>query len=418
MALAETVPAPLLDRACTIAGLPPSVPGILSATPSLRLPWLGGAAGVSLVAALASSSSEQALVFLLVAPVVPVAAVAGAYGPWADTMFELQRSTPLSGLHVLLVRTLAVLGVSLVALGIVVPVLPDTTFGAWAWVLPALALSLSSLALSTSASIVRAAVIVVMLWCVGVAVAAAAGELGTLFGGVGQVGFLLLAVAASLMIARRRERFEIEDRRARRALVDAADTERRRIERNIHDGAQQQLVAIGVKAGLARTFVTKDPHRAIAIIDELRAEAQEALDGLREMTRGGYPPVLADEGLEAAIALKARHSPVPVSVEAGGVGRMPKPVEVAAFFCCLEAIQNAVKYARSTSILVTLRRSGGELAFSVADDGAGFDPPTVRRGIGMRSMAERVESLGGTFDVQSSVGSGTVVSGRLPLGPL
>jgi signal transduction histidine kinase len=206
----------------------------------------------------------------------------------------------------------------------------------------------------------------------------------------------------------------MEGLRSRRELLDAAEAERRRIERNLHDGAQQQLVAIGVKASLARTFVAKDPERAVAIIDEVQADALEALDGLRDLARGAYPPILADEGLERAIGLQAKRSAVPVTLVADGVGRLPEPMEVAVYYCCLEAMQNAAKYGGG-SVAVSIRRGVDELSFSVRDDGAGFDPALTRRGVGMRSMAERVTSLGGSFEVRSSPGDGTLVSARLPL---
>lgn len=133
------------------------------------------------------------------------------------------------------------------------------------------------------------------------------------------------------------------------------------------------------------------------------------------MTRGGSPPVLADEGLEAALKMQAKRASVPVTIDARDVGRLPTPVEVAAYFCCLEAMQNAAKHARSPAIIVTVRRSVGEIAISVCDSGVGFDPATVRRGIGTRSMAERVEALGGSLEVSSMPGRGTLVAARLPL---
>lgn len=407
---------PFLERALARAGIPPHVAGIITATPSLRLPWLAAAAAVSLLAALgASTDPDRILLFLLVAPVVPVAGVAAAYGPWADPMFETVRSTPISGFQVLLARSVAVIATAVGFLGVASLAVPGAAASSWAWVLPALALTISSLVLSTFTSLPRAAAAVTGAWCVAVAVAGALGDPYTLFRGPGQLGFLTLALGASLMIARRRERFEVEGLRARRELVDAADAERRRIERNIHDGAQQQLVAIGVKAGLARAFVTKDPDRAIAIIDEVRADAQEALEGLRDMTRGDCPPILADEGLAAAIALKAKRASVPVTIEADGVGRLPKQIEIAVYFCCLEAMQNAAKYSRASSLIVTIRRKAGELVFSICDDGVGFDPSTVRRGVGMRSMAERTEALEGRLEVRSTLAGGTVITGRVPL---
>ncbi|HEX7247722.1 MAG TPA: sensor histidine kinase, partial [Actinomycetota bacterium] len=294
-------------------------------------------------------------------------------------------------------------------------VVPGSVAWSWAWVLPALALSLSSLVLSTFTAPPIAAAVVGGAWCVALATAALLGDPFALFRGPAQLAFLAVAIAASLVIARRRERFEIEGLRTRRALVDAADAERRRIERDIHDGAQQQLVAIGVKAGLARMLITKDPDQAVAMIDELRADAQDALDSLREMTRGACPPILADEGLAAALALKAKRSPVPVTIEADDIGRMTTAIEVAAYFCCLEAMQNAGKYASAERVVVSVRRRPDELALSVTDDGVGFDPSTARRGVGLRSMAERAESLGGSLELRSTPGRGTVVTARLPL---
>ena len=407
---------PMLTRVMGALRLPPFVPGVIAATPSLRLPWLMAAVTVSVFAAWGAAVNDQVLVFLVVAPVVPVAGVAAAYGPWADPMFETTRSTPVSGFHVVLARTIAVVATCVPLLAVSALIVPGSEAAALAWVMPALALSLASLVVSTFTSLPRAAIAVAAVWCCLVAAAGAMDEVALLFDGAGQLVFLMVAVASSFMLARRRERFEIQGLRTRRTLVDAADAERRRIERDLHDGAQQQLVAIGVKAGLARAFVTKDPDRAIELIDQVRADAQGALDGLRDLTRGAYPPVLADEGLEAALALQAKRGAVPVTVEARGIGRLPKAVEIAAYFCCLEAMQNASKYARSPSITVTLRRAVDEVALSVRDEGIGFDTSATRRGVGMRSMVERVEALGGSLDVRSAPGRGTVVAARLPIG--
>jgi signal transduction histidine kinase len=162
-------------------------------------------------------------------------------------------------------------------------------------------------------------------------------------------------------------------------------------------------------------LVTRDPDKAIGIIDQVCADAQAALASLRDMTRGAYPPILADEGLPAALAAKARSAPLPVTLDAAGVGRLPKSVEIAAYFCCTEAMQNAAKYAKGSSIAVTIRSQVGVLAFSVVDDGEGFELATVRRGVGMRSMTERVESLGGSLDVRSTLGFGTTISATIPL---
>jgi signal transduction histidine kinase len=407
---------PLLERACARVGLPPYVAGIVSATPSLRLPWLAAAAVAALFAAIgASADPDRALLFLVVAPVMPLAGVAAAYGPWSDPMFETVRSTPVSGFTVVLARSVAVVVTAIAVLALASLVAPGSVAWSWAWVVPALALSLSSLVLSTLTSPPIASVIVAGAWCLALAAAAVLDDPFALFRGPAQLVFLTVAIAASLVIARRRERFEVEGLRARRSLVDAADTERRRIERDLHDGAQQQLVAIGVKAGLARMFVTNDPEQAVAMIDELRADAQDALESLREMTRGANPPILADEGLVAALAQRAKRAPVPVTIEADDIGRLATPTEVAAYFCCLEAMQNAGKYASAERVVVTVRRRPDELALSISDDGVGFDPATARRGVGLRSMTERTESLGGSLEVRSSPGRGTVVTARLPL---
>ncbi len=407
---------PWLDRACARMGLPPYVAGVVSVTPSLRLPWLAAAAVVALFAAIgASTDPDRALLFLAVAPVVPLAGVAAAYGPWSDPMFETVRSTPVSGFAMVLARSVAVMITAIGVLAVASLLAPGHVAWSWAWVLPALALSLSSLVLSTLTAAPVAAAVVAGAWCVALATVAVLGDPFALFRGPAQLVLLAVAIAASLVIARRRERFEVEGLRARRALVDAADAERRRIERDIHDGAQQQLVAIGAKAGLARMFVTKNPAQAVAMIDELRADAQDALDSLREMTRGACPPILADDGLVAALTLKAKRSPVPVSIEADEIGRMTADVEVAAYFCCLEAMQNAGKYANADRVMVSVRRRPDELALSISDDGVGFDPSTARRGVGLRSMAERAETLGGSLEVHSAAGRGTVVTARLPL---
>jgi len=389
---------------------------VVAATPSLRPSWFAAIAACVLVASWSARTEPQLVpVFLVIAPLVPVCGVAIAYGPWADPMFEVTQATPTSGFRVVLLRTVAVLGASVLVLGLASIMLPWADVVAVAWVLPALALSLCSLVLATFMPLIRAAVVVVASWLVVVAWTSIDREIAAVFGGAGQLAFFTIAVVASVGLALRRHHLEMDGLRSRRELVDAADAERRRIERNIHDGAQQHLVAIGVKAGLARNFVAKDPLRAIAIIDEVRADAQEALDGLRDMTRGAYPPILADDGLEAAIALKAKKSPVAVTLEADGVGRLPKPVEVAVYFCCLEAMQNAAKYARASSVVITIRRSARDVVFSVRDDGAGFDMATVRLGVGMRSMTERIESLGGTLDVRTSLGVGTSITGRIDL---
>ncbi|MFN2591189.1 MAG: histidine kinase, partial [Actinomycetota bacterium] len=233
-----------------------------------------------------------------------------------------------------------------------------------------------------------------------------------------QAGLVLQNVRLTAELRARLEeisRQAAELRASRQRLVAAQDEERRRLERNIHDGAQQQIVAIGVKLGLARALVDRDPVKATQVLTELHRENQEALETLRDLARGIYPPLLADHGLAAALEAQARKSPVPVSVDADGVGRFPQEVEAAAYFVILEAIQNVAKYAKAGAVTIRLAAADGELRLAVVDDGAGFDPSTVRRGSGLSNMGDRLAALGGALDVRSSPGGGTTVEGRIPI---
>jgi signal transduction histidine kinase len=206
-----------------------------------------------------------------------------------------------------------------------------------------------------------------------------------------------------------------ELRASRQRLVSAQDEERRRLERNIHDGAQQQLVALAVNLKLARTLSAKDPEKGQEILDRLQAEAQDALDDLRDLARGIYPPLLADQGLAAALESQARKATVPVTVDPDGIGRYPQEAEAAAYFCVLEALQNVSKYADASAVTVRLGQENGELVFEVADDGRGFDPATTPQGSGLQNMRDRLEALGGSVEIVSEPGGGTTVTGRIPV---
>jgi signal transduction histidine kinase len=208
----------------------------------------------------------------------------------------------------------------------------------------------------------------------------------------------------------------LDDLRAsRQRLVAAQDEERRRLERNLHDGAQQNLVALKVKLGLAEAFAEKDPVKARELVTQLKADADEALETLRDLARGIYPPLLADRGLVAALEAQARKATMPVDIEAANIGRYPQDIEAAIYFCVLEALQNVQKYAGATNAVVRLDDGNGRLTFEVEDDGKGFDTEHAKKGSGLTNMADRIDALGGTIEIRSTPGL-TSIRGKLPDG--
>jgi signal transduction histidine kinase len=211
----------------------------------------------------------------------------------------------------------------------------------------------------------------------------------------------------------------IEELRAsRQRLVAAQDEERRKLERDIHDGVQQQLVALAVKLRLADTMVDRDPAKAHAALAGLQADTTAALEELRDLAHGIYPPLLADQGLAAALQAQARKAAIPTTVEADGIGRYPREVEAAVYFCALEALNNVAKYAGASRARVALRQTDGRLTFTVRDDGAGFDRSTVAAGAGLQGMADRLDAIGGSFAIDSAPGAGTTVTGSAPAEPV
>jgi len=205
-------------------------------------------------------------------------------------------------------------------------------------------------------------------------------------------------------------------RAAQRRVAEAGDAERRRIERDLHDGAQQRLMALRLELGLLEERVTDDPKRAAEVLRELRLELDEALEQLRELAHGLYPPLLASDGLEAALAATARRSAIPVTIDAIGMTRAPRSIESTAYFCCLEALQNAAKHAGPDArAVIELRMGGGSLSFSVRDDGAGFDAGDMQPGYGLINLRDRLSALGGEASVTSAPGTGTTVAGHIPL---
>jgi signal transduction histidine kinase len=222
-----------------------------------------------------------------------------------------------------------------------------------------------------------------------------------------------LASQAGLVL--RNVRLIEELRTSRRRIVTVQDERAKRLERNIHDGAQQQLVALSVKLGLAKNLAGRDPDGQRQILDQLQREVVEALENLRDLARGIYPPLLADKGLPVALTAQARKSPVPVTVDADNVGRYPQEVEAAVYFCALEALQNVAKYAEASRARVRLSTDDGRLTFAISDDGRGFDPSTAPGGSGLQNMADRLAALGGSLEVSSTPGGGTTVAGWLPV---
>jgi signal transduction histidine kinase len=208
----------------------------------------------------------------------------------------------------------------------------------------------------------------------------------------------------------------IEDlRESRRRIVSAQDERARSLERNIHDGAQQQLVALSVKLRLAEGLVERDPEKTRAILADLQVQTTETLGDLRDLARGIYPPLLADKGLPAALEAHARRSTVPVTVQPDGVGRYGQDIESAVYFCCLEALNNIAKYADASTAEIRLSQTDDQLTFEVVDDGRGFEPAAAGRGTGLQGMADRLAAIDGTLEVTSEPGAGTRVHGSVPV---
>jgi signal transduction histidine kinase len=226
---------------------------------------------------------------------------------------------------------------------------------------------------------------------------------------------LVRDLASQAGLAIRNVRLVEELKASHRRLVAAQDLERRRIERNIHDGAQQQLVALTVKMRLAQSLASKDAGKTAAMLEQMQGETQTALEDLRDLARGIYPPLLADKGLEAALEAQLRKAAIAAELHADGLGRYPMEVESAAYFSVLEALQNIAKYADARHVTVRLHDAGRELTFEVTDDGRGFDPAVTGRGTGLQGIADRLSALDGRLDVRSAPGEGTTITGRVPV---
>jgi len=211
----------------------------------------------------------------------------------------------------------------------------------------------------------------------------------------------------------RHQAAELQASRGR--LVAAADAERRRIERNLHDGAQQHLVALSVKVRLLEQFAERDPERAKSLMNQLQVDVGSAIEELRSLAHGIYPPLLSSAGLGVAMSAACRRAPLPATVDADGVGRHAPEIEAVVYFCCLEALQNASKYAGAEATArVRIWEEAGGLEFEVSDDGPGFETSRDGEGAGLTNMRDRLGAVGGTLRVESDT-TGTRIRGMMPV---
>ena len=211
----------------------------------------------------------------------------------------------------------------------------------------------------------------------------------------------------------RQQADELRESRAR--IVASGDAERRRVERDLHDGAQQHLVALAVTLRLATDIIADDPAAGIEMLGQMAQDVQATIQELRELAHGIYPPLLADNGLAQALRAAAARATVPVTVSADGIGRYSQGVETAVYFCCLEALQNAAKHAPEATVRLRLWEEAGGLLFSVSDNGPGFDAARARSGHGFINMSDRLGAIGGTVRWASQPGQGSTISGSVPI---
>ena len=224
---------------------------------------------------------------------------------------------------------------------------------------------------------------------------------------------LVDAAASATLLAVETGRLEGELRASQARALAAADSERRRIGRDLHDTAQQRLVALRVHLSLAGEQL---PPEEQPIVEQLERELDEALDELQSIARGIYPHVLAQHGLAAALRSAVQSAAIPISVTDEGLRRHSSEIELAVYFCCLEALQNVAKHAGpGASASVSLFDGGGELRFRVEDDGQGFEPSRVECGAGLSNLADRLSAVGGSVRIDSSTGRGTRVAGQIPV---
>jgi signal transduction histidine kinase len=224
---------------------------------------------------------------------------------------------------------------------------------------------------------------------------------------------LIQAAASTTLLAVENGSLEGELRASRARILEAGHAERRRIERDLHDSAQQRLVALRIHLSLVGEQLDSSDERAM--LEALGDEVDETIDELRNVARGVYPPMLAQSGPVSALRAVARRSPIPVTIRASGVTRHSEALESALYFCCVECLQNAAKHAGpSAEVTMNVSQNDGHVRFSVDDDGAGFDVDTVSPGAGLTNLADRVAALGGQLTIESRPGHGTRITGDLP----
>ena len=203
---------------------------------------------------------------------------------------------------------------------------------------------------------------------------------------------------------------------SRRRLVTVQNETRRKLERDLHDGAQQQLVALKVKLGLTLAVAEQTGAvRTAALLHKLKNEADGAVETLRDFARGVYPPLLETEGLDSAISAQALRSAVPVTVNTEGIGRYDRQTEATVYFCIAQTLENVNRHADASLIRIGLRDDGGVLHFRIDDDGRGFDPDSRLPGGGLSTVTDRLAVVGGSLSIDSAPGQGTVIAGSIPV---
>jgi signal transduction histidine kinase len=237
------------------------------------------------------------------------------------------------------------------------------------------------------------------------------GELRSYEGRIAAAGDDEFLMIVREITERKHQQRELEE--SRRRIVEAQDEERRRLERNLHDGAQQRLVALSLSLRLAQAQLRSNPDGAEDLVEASREELAQALEELRELARGIHPAVLTDRGLHEALEALAARAPLPVELDAPRE-RLPDKVEAAAYYVVSEALANVTKYAKASLVRVQIAQLNGNATVEVSDDGVGGADPL--RGSGLRGLADRLSALDGTLAVESPPGEGTCIRAEIPLG--